>query len=114
MVKTSPKDSYSGRPPNTAALFETVRWGETPLGPRESWTAQQRAFVQFLVHSTPLPAACYWGTGDDCTMLYNKAFAQECPDHPRRFAAHGPDMVQEGKLRRPPILAHVRTARTSR
>lgn len=60
------------------AVARAVKWEMTPLGPMDQWTPEFRQLVN-LVMNHPSPAALFWG--DDLTMLYNEAYANEAAGH---------------------------------
>ncbi|MEG3633745.1 ATP-binding SpoIIE family protein phosphatase [Micromonospora palythoicola] len=58
--------------PGTAAVARHPRWGDTALGPYESWDPAVRATVE-VVLASPAPMALHLGA--DLLLLYNDAYA---------------------------------------
>jgi PAS domain S-box-containing protein len=56
-----------------AGLIAKFPWGQTTLGPLDSWTAHRKSVVALLT-SSALPIVTLWGP--DGVLIYNDAYAQ--------------------------------------
>ncbi|KAK6069528.1 histidine kinase hhk13p [Seiridium cupressi] len=75
-------DWTAARPRGTVsehiAIARAVRWETTPLGSMDKWSPEFRQLAN-VVMQHPYPAAIFWG--DELTMLYNEAYANEAAGH---------------------------------
>jgi hypothetical protein len=55
-------------------FVRSVDWGNTPIGPMDTWSVQFREIV-CLVMRNPHPSSVFWG--EDLTMLYNEAYKDD-------------------------------------
>ena len=77
----------------TRALFESMDWSATPLGPRESWSPVLRTLVESCLSSS-FPIAIWWGL--QRVSLYNDAFSSVIGGkHPAAFGRPAKESWQE-------------------
>jgi len=87
------------------ALYESVDWASTPLGPPSSWDQALRHAVG-LVLTTRFPATLLWG--DDLVLVYNDAYARMVGEkHPDALGRRCVDVFPEAWADIEPMLRGV-------
>lgn len=57
--------------PQHVQFARSIDWGQTALGPIETWNADLRQMCN-LIMASPHPAAMYWG--EELIAIYNEAY----------------------------------------
>ena len=75
------------------ALFASLDWSTTPLGPADGWDDTLLAAVDLLTH-TQFPATLFWGP--EYVLIYNAAYAPMIGDkHPAALGSRARDVFPE-------------------